>query len=72
LSLNTRGLRISEELFPNLYKSIQKINDKLKITNQIIYYLMPDKNHNAYCLPINNKKSAVIINSSLVELLDEK
>ena len=72
LNLNTRGLRISKELFPNLYKSIQHINQKLKIKNEIVFYLMPDKNHNAYCLPITNKESAVIINSSLVELLDEK
>ena len=33
---------------------------------------MPDTALNAYCLPLTNKESAIIINSSLVELLDQK
>ena len=72
LELNSRGLKISEELFPGLYKSIKNVVEKVNITNEISFFLMPDTALNAYCLPLTNKESAIIINSSLVELLDQK
>ena len=45
--------------------------DYYKTTNEINYYIIPDSSHNAYCLPITKKESAVVINSGLIELLDE-
>ena len=72
INLATRGLQISEELFPRIFKSIKKVNEKLNTTNEINYYIIPDSSHNAYCLPITKKESAVVINSGLVELLDDK
>ena len=72
INLYSRGLVISKELFPKIFKIVQLINEKLKITKEEVnYYIVPDSTHNAYCLPITNKESAVIINSGLVELLED-
>jgi len=72
LRLSTQGLKISKELFPNIYKIIEKINEKLNLQDQITYFLEPNNLHNAYCLPISAKESAVVINSGLVELLNDE
>ena len=40
INLATRGLQISEELFPRIFKSIKKVNEKLNTTNEINYYII--------------------------------
>ena len=72
LKLSTQGLKISKELFPNIFKITEKINAKLNLDNEITYFIEPNNFHNAYCLPISAKESAVIINSGLVELLNDE
>ncbi len=71
LRLSTQGLKISNELFPNIYKIIEKINEKLNVGDEITYFIEPNNDHNAYCVPISSKESAVVINSGLVKLLDD-
>lgn len=71
LNLTTRGLRVSKNLFPGLYKAIENVSQKLDIKDEISFYLMADNTLNAYCIPMTKNESVVVINSSLVELLNQ-
>ncbi len=41
LKLSTQGLKISKELFPNIFKITEKINAKLNLDNEITYFIEP-------------------------------
>ena len=74
--LLSNSVRVSKELFPSIDRSINQALEKLKINNHdqnINFHIQSNAETNAYCrvVPFTNIVD-IVINSSLVELLDEK
>ena len=75
-SMLAHSVKISKELFPTIDRSINQALEKLKIDNKdqnINFHIQPNSEANAYCrvVPFTNIVD-IVINSRLVELLEEK
>ena len=70
------AVRVSKELFPTIDHSINQALEKLLIDNKdqnINFHIQSNLETNAYCRVVPLTKIVdIVINSSLVELLDEK
>ncbi len=68
--LLSSSLKITKELTPELFKSVQKIECKLKINTHIEYYVRNDIEINASCFTIDNNDSLIVIlTSGLVNIM---
>ena len=65
-SVLNNSIRVTDEIFPIVSKSINLVKRKLKIADQVDFFIIPDNTPNAYCQPIGNNKSIIIIHSSLL------
>lgn len=68
--LLSSSLKITKELTPKLFESVNKIEYRLKINTSIEYYVRNDVEINASCFAINNSDDLiVIITSGLVNIM---
>lgn len=65
----TSGIRVSEEIFPDIYRSIETVLQNLNITDSFDFFITPEITANATCIQLGQKSSIIIINSKLIELL---
>lgn len=71
IELLSNSLKITKELTPKLFKSVNKIEYKLKINTPIEYYVRNDIETNASCFTINNNDNLiVVVTSGLVNIMD--
>ncbi len=70
VELLSNSLKITKELTPKLFESINKIEYKLKINTPIEYYVRNDNEINASCFTINNNDNLIVIlTSGLVNIM---
>lgn len=64
VELLSNSLKITKELTPKLFESVNKIECKLQINTHIEYYVRNDIEINASCFAINNNDSLIVILAS--------
>ena len=73
-NLLSHSIKVSEEIFPNIAKSIDEIFAKLKLENNFNFFVTADHiEANASCsaMPFSNKPD-IVVTSKLVELLTKE
>ena len=73
-NLLSTSIRITEDIIPQVYKSIKSVFRKLKVENQFDFFVTSDTYHaNASCnLMSVSSKPYIILTSKLIELLNDK
>lgn len=73
-NLLSNSIKVTQEILPKVYKSIDNVFEKLKIENQFNFFVTADNYQaNAACSLMSlSSKPEIILTSKLIELLNEK
>ncbi len=72
-SLLSHSVRVSPRIFPGVSRSVDHALKRLALSVKIEAYVSNDPHPNAYCISMNGEiAAAVVITSSLIELLTEE